>query len=153
MPKQRKTARAVAEAGGTSICALKSTPKPLDTDVKRSLEDSDQAASLQVLPPNVAKGPGRIETRTASVCHDMDGVHQHDGPSRATMGAVTAPREIRGKPRRETRSFLRNTNQMSERLRRHKRSHWALENVLPWVLDVTMNEDDLRNRTGSGPEN
>ena len=33
------------------------------------------------------------------------------------------------------------------------RAHWAVENSLRWVLDVTMNEDARRNRTGSGPKN
>lgn len=33
------------------------------------------------------------------------------------------------------------------------RAHWSIENSLHWVLDVTMNEDAMRNRTGSGPEN
>ena len=33
------------------------------------------------------------------------------------------------------------------------RSHWAIENSLHWVLDVTLNEDAQRNRTGHGARN
>ncbi|MGH7103090.1 MAG: transposase, partial [Acetobacteraceae bacterium] len=33
------------------------------------------------------------------------------------------------------------------------RSHWAVENRLHWCLDVTMNEDQMRNRIGHGPPN
>mgnify|MGYP002335696421 CR=1 FL=1 len=33
------------------------------------------------------------------------------------------------------------------------RAHWSIENALHWVLDVTMNEDAMRNRKGNGPEN
>ena len=33
------------------------------------------------------------------------------------------------------------------------RAHWAIENTLHWVLDVTMNEDRQRNRKADGPEN
>ena len=33
------------------------------------------------------------------------------------------------------------------------RAHWAIENSLHWVLDVTMNEDRARNRKENGPEN
>jgi predicted transposase YbfD/YdcC len=33
------------------------------------------------------------------------------------------------------------------------RSHWAIENSLHWVLDVTFNEDAFRSRTGHGPQN
>ena len=40
-----------------------------------------------------------------------------------------------------------------ERFQHAVRSHWAIGNSLHWVLDVTMNEDRQRNRTGNGPEN
>jgi predicted transposase YbfD/YdcC len=33
------------------------------------------------------------------------------------------------------------------------RGHWAIENALHWVLDVTFNEDAARSRTGHGPAN
>ena len=33
------------------------------------------------------------------------------------------------------------------------RAHWAVENCLHWMLDVTMNEDQARNRKENGPEN
>lgn len=33
------------------------------------------------------------------------------------------------------------------------RSHWAIENTLHWVLDVTMREDDSRIRRGDAAEN
>ena len=33
------------------------------------------------------------------------------------------------------------------------RHHWGIENRLHWVPDVTMNEDQIRNRKDDGPEN
>ena len=33
------------------------------------------------------------------------------------------------------------------------RSHWQVENRLRWRLDVVMNEDQARNRTGHGARN
>ena len=32
-------------------------------------------------------------------------------------------------------------------------AHWAIENSLHWVLDVTFDEDRARNRKDNGPEN
>jgi predicted transposase YbfD/YdcC len=33
------------------------------------------------------------------------------------------------------------------------RSHWSIENQLHWVLDMVMDEDQVRNRKHHGPEN
>ena len=41
----------------------------------------------------------------------------------------------------------------AERFLAVTRAHWAIENSLYWVLDVTMNEDRARNRKEKGPEN
>ncbi len=95
------------------------------------------------LTPIWTRGHGRIESRTAAVCHDSDWLGAHDGPALAAMGSVTAQHERRGrKQRRETRSFPGNKRLTPEHLLRHVRSHWALENTLHGVLDVTMNDDD-----------
>ncbi len=142
MQTQRATARALTDAGGNYICALKGNQKTLYEEDKLFLDDPDQASSITVSDPDVDTGHGRIETRTASVCHDIDGLDVHDGPALAAIGSVTAQREIRGKQSKETRSFLRNKKRTPEQLRRHVRSHWAIANALHWVLDVTMNDDD-----------
>ena len=141
MQTQRATARAITDAGGSYICALKGNQKTLYEDVKLYLDDPDQASSITLSDPNVDTGHGRIETRTASVCHDIDGLDVHDGPALAAIGSVTAQREIRGKQSMETRYFIMNTKRTPDHLLRHVRSHWAIANALHWVLDVTMNED------------
>lgn len=33
------------------------------------------------------------------------------------------------------------------------RAHWAIENALPWPLDVSFREDAARNRKDNGPAN
>ncbi len=40
-----------------------------------------------------------------------------------------------------------------EALAKAVRAHWAIENSLHWVLDVTFDEDRARNRKDHGPEN
>ena len=39
------------------------------------------------------------------------------------------------------------------RFARAVRDHWGVENQVHWVLDVQMNEDQSRARTGHAPEN
>ncbi len=96
MQTQRETAQALIAAGGTYICTLKGNQKTLYEDVKLYLGDPDQASSITVSDPDVDTGHGRIETRTASVCHDIDWLG-HMRPALAAIGSVTAQREIWGK--------------------------------------------------------
>ena len=46
-------------------------------------------------------------------------------------------------------SLAANAKQIAEAIR----SHWAVENSLHWVLDVTLREDDSRVRKDHAPEN
>ena len=41
----------------------------------------------------------------------------------------------------------------AERLGAVVRSHWAVENSLHWVLDMTFRDDECRVRTANAPEN
>ncbi len=52
-----------------------------------------------------------------------------------------------------TRYFIMSGTLSPERLLTAVRAHWRIENSLHWVLDVAMNEDGQRNRTGNGPQN
>jgi predicted transposase YbfD/YdcC len=97
---------------------------------------------------------GRIETRTAVVSTGIGWLQErHDWPGLSAIGKVTATRETSGKQTRQTRYFLLGLPLKPERFLEVTRSHWRIENSLHWVLDVTMNEDQARNRTGNGAEN
>ncbi len=51
-----------------------------------------------------------------------------------------------------TRCFIMSGKRDPERFLKGARERWPVENSLHRVLDVTMNEDHPRNRTGPGPE-
>ena len=69
------------------------------------------------------------------------------------VGTITATRETQTGTSQETRYFLLSEAFSPERFLAIVRAHWGIENGLHWVLDVTMNEDGLRNRKDHGPEN
>jgi predicted transposase YbfD/YdcC len=53
----------------------------------------------------------------------------------------------------ERRYYLCSVKANAKEIAKAIRSHWAIENSLHWVLDVTFNEDRSRIRKKNGPEN
>ena len=80
----------------------------------------------------------------------MAGGDAHDWPGLKAIGKVTATREKEGKTTTQSRYYLLSTPLSAERFLAVTRAHWAIENSLHWVLDVTMNEDRARNRKEKG---
>ena len=153
MHTQRRTARAVTEAGGDYVLALKGNQGALYEDVKLYLDAPAQDGN-RLRHQDVDGGHGRIETRTASVVHDVDWLQERQRwPGLAAIGKVVSMRETRAGTTTETRYYVMSAKLSPQRFLHAVRSHWAIENSLHWVLDVTMNEDRQRNRTGHGPEN
>ena len=100
---------------------------------------------------------GRIETRRHRVTHRVDwlfGDRAEPGapamPGLAMLACVEAVRDD-GPP--STRYYLSSACLSPKDFARAVRSHWAIENSLHWVLDVTFDEDAARNRADNGPEN
>ena len=74
-------------------------------------------------------------------------------PGLASLACVTSTREMDGKSSTATRYYLSSASLTPERFAASVRAHWAIENSLHWVLDVTFDEDRARNRKDHGPEN
>ncbi len=74
-------------------------------------------------------------------------------PGLAAIACVEAERIVDGKTTRATRYYLSSVPITPERFADAVRAHWAIENSLHWVLDVTFDEDGARNRKDNGPEN
>ena len=95
MHTQRTTAATVAAWGGDYVLALKGNQGTLFEDVKLALDDPAQAGKLS--SRRDADGAhGRIETRVASVAHDIAWLRdRHDRSALAAIGEATATRETR----------------------------------------------------------
>ena len=103
---------------------------------------------------------GRIETRRHRLTHYIDLIfsnRRHRGeparPGLCTLACISATREVDGKSSTATRYYLSSARLTPERFAASVRAHWAIENALHWVLDVTFDEDRARNRKDHGPEN
>jgi len=66
---------------------------------------------------------------------------------------VESSREFRDRTERETRLYLTSLNTQAAVLGAIVRSHWAVENSLHWVMDMTFRDDESRVRTDNAPAN
>lgn len=148
---QRTIAQQIIDQGGDYALALKGNQGTLHDDVRRYLDDP--AARMVTAKPSVDADHGRIETRTATVCADIDWLDEHRWPGLAAIGKVVRTRETAAKTTTETAYYLLSTVLSPERFNDVVRSHWGVENQLHWRLDVVMNEDQDRARLGHAPEN
>jgi predicted transposase YbfD/YdcC len=76
-----------------------------------------------------------------------------DWPGLTAVGKVVRVREMADKTTTETAYYLLSTAMDPERFGEVVRSHWGVENRPHWCLDVTMNEDRMRNRMDNAPHN
>ncbi len=149
---QRDIAQQIIDQGGDYALALKGNQGSLHADVSLFLDDPQLAA--EGTHTSVDGGHGRIETRTAMVSSDIAWLQeQHAWPGLAAVGKVLRTRESGDKITTEAAYYLLSTPLSAERFSEVARQHWGIENSLHWVLDVTMNEDQSRNRKDHGPEN
>ena len=153
----RGTAAAIVAKGGDYALQLKRNQGAMHADVVEYLDNPPKSAEL-LSHQQVGKGHGRVETRTATVCHDVGWLlERHDWPGLSAIGKVVAERRLGdGSESVDTRYYLLSAKLSAERFGRTVRSHWAIENAdarvgrLHWVLDVSMDEDQARNRKGNG---
>lgn len=149
---QRDIAQQIVDRSADYVMALKGNQGSLHEDVRAFLDDPE--VKLAVSAGTVDGDHGRIETRTAMLSSDVAWLQErHDWPGSAAIGKVIRVRETPDKTTTETADYLLSTALPAERFGEIVRSHWSIENRLHWCLDVTMNEDQMRNRIGHGPEN
>ena len=154
MHTQCSTAETIVKGNGQYILARKGNQGTLNEDVRRYREDPDVSHAMDTSSDVVEQGHGRIETRRACVCSDIDGLQErHDWPGLAAIGSVQSERYGKGNTTSETRYFLMSEVLDPSVFLSRVQAHWGIENSLHWVLDVTMHEDQQRTREGNGAEN
>lgn len=153
---RRDIGRRIIAQGGDYALALKANHSALHADVIRHFAD-----------PKYDKGPsysahdndhGRIENRISAVSTDIDWLQtRYRWPGLAAVGRIIRIRRTARKtaPRTTTEAayYLLSTPLTPQRLGEVVRSHWGVENRLHWVLNVVMNEAQVRSRRDNSPYN
>jgi len=152
---QRGIAQKIIDKKADYILALKGNQGTLREDVELFANEqkakgfSDTTVSAD---ETVDGDHGRIETRRVTVLHDIAWLQErHDWPGLKGIVVIDSTREIGA--RTETRYYLTSSAWRAERLGPMVRDHWAIENSLHWVMDMTFRDDECRIRTEHAPEN
>jgi predicted transposase YbfD/YdcC len=154
---QRHIAQKIIDKKADYILALKGNQGSLREDVELFAEEQKEKGFSDTLvstAQTVDGDHGRIETRRVTVIHDVAWLQErHDWPGLKGIVIVDSLREIGVRTERETRYYLTSSAWRADRLGPAVRAHWAVENGLHWVLDMTFRDDECRIRTDNAPEN
>jgi len=156
---QRDVAKRVIDKKGDYVFCLKGNQESLHDEVRYFFEECEAANYEDVEHhyfESIEKDHGRIETRRCWVVEE-DAIRwlerEDQWPGLKSIAAIESKRKIRGKTTSETRYFISSLTGRARKLAEAAREHWAIENSLHYVLDVTFNEDKSRIRKDNAPEN
>lgn len=157
---QEETARTIRARGGDYLLRLKGNHPALHAMVQEYFADPALLAGLASSETTDADH-GRIETRRAWVCHDLDwlrgpktaGTEPVLLPDMACLGRIETTVEHHGTTTVTRHFHLSSRALTAAAYLEAARAHWAVENRLHWGLDVVFDEDRARTRKGHGPEN
>jgi predicted transposase YbfD/YdcC len=152
-----EVARAIAAQGADWLLAVKANQPSLRAEVEAAFAEADDRLETHA---DLDKGHGRIEERRTSVLRELDwldGARRFPGelrlPGTACLVRAETRVETRAATRSETRYFVSSRALSPADAAAAIRGHWAIENRLHWVLDVTFADDQSRLRKGHGARN
>ena len=149
-------AEAITAQGADYLLAVKANQPTLRAEVEAAFAE----APVLETSIDLDKGHGRIEERRIAVLREVDwleGGRRFPGelrlPGAACLVRAETRVESRGATRTETRYFISSRALTATDAAAAVRGHWAIENSLHWVLDVTFADDQSRLRKGHGARN
>lgn len=95
----------------------------------------------------VGKAHGRMETRTCSVITDLDNIIDSDKwvGLKSIVRIESRTHDVKsGKIHKETRYCLSSLEVDAQYINHSIRTHWSVENLLHWTLDVAFGDDASR---------
>lgn len=157
MGAQKAIAEQIREQGGDYVLSLKGNQSTLHQDIQLFLEtEIAKPHSRHIVDAceEIGKEHGRIESRRCFVSDHLDWLTQKPlWKDLKTVAVIEETRTIREKVSIERRYFISSLPPEAKTIAHAVRTHWAIENSLHWVLDMTFREDESRIRCHHAPEN
>lgn len=160
MGAQTEIAQTIRDEKADYVLRVKANQGHLHQDIQDWFAHADQMqfADMQhSYAETVNKGHGRIEIRRCWAISDplaFEYIRNYDGwAGLQTIVRVQRERRLRDTTTTEIAYYISSLPADAEPLLMATRFHWAVENSLHWVLDVTFREDDARIRVGHAAHN
>ena len=154
---QREIAKQIVDKNADYVLALKGNQGTLREDVELFVTEqkANDFRDTEISTHETVDGDhGRIETRKYTVIHDVAWLQErHNWPGLKGVVMVESTREIGDKTERETRFYITSLLYAAAQLGLIVRAHWAIENSLHWVMDMTFRDDECRVRQGNAAAN
>ncbi len=151
-------AEAIAAQGADWLLPVKDNQPTLRAEVEAAFAEAAPHA-LETCA-DLDKGHGRIEARRVAVLREVDWLttdRRFPGelrlPGVACVLRVETEARLADRTRSDMRYFISSAPLSARQAADAVRGHWAIENRLHWVLDVTFGDDQSRLRKGHGARN
>jgi predicted transposase YbfD/YdcC len=150
---QRNIARQITDQGADYLLAVKGNQPALLEAIQTDFIDQSQSPVVD-RHRQAHKSRGRIVGQIAAVLPAEGTVDVADWPKCKTIGLVDSLRKVGDDESNfERRYYISSRELTAEQLAVAVRGHWAVENRLHWVLDVSLGEDASTVRKDNAPQN